>query len=762
MNISFLSKRRRTWDRLLCLSLICGVSAVGRAQPAAETTSDADIDTRFGHSSHGSEFDTGPRQKPWIMDGIARAPFPVSSSPPEVQQWFDQGNALMHSFWYYEAERAFRWCLKLDPDNAMAYWGMARAVSHGGGRKSDRAMTFLKEAIRRKDSVTERERLFIEALEFKWIDDPLYPVADTPEAQKAAREVRDDKRRKTLESLCLKYPEDTEARALLLLGMMGENRYGAELLVKEILSLDPLHPGAHHYRVHNWDYHEPEQALDSCVLYGRLAPYVGHALHMPGHVYASLGMWHEAAIAMDAATRVEKQYMQDSLTFPFDNWNYAHNKNFLCHLQEQLGLPSLSIAGARQLLDAPLDPEFNDDNFRATFSQGIRAIARAYVRYERWEEILQPETIPWRDTAHDQLFKTHAEALAHLALGHDEKIGDALEAHRKLEEKRKELGGFTRFFEVQKIELLALFSLHEGETLHGLTLLTEAAEKQYQLQADFADPPYYPTVIYNKLGEVYLELKSPLLAIEAFHKSLEVSPKDIFAMAGLVQAHALLDETEAARQRMGELLFVSQDAEADLPFLARAHATGITAEPQDDSPRQQRAFTSVVNDEYGPSEWQPFPAPDFTFRDALGETVTLQDYAGKNIMLVFYLGEECAHCVEQLIAISEKHRDWEKLDTVVLAASSSELFPNDLGIENAQEKLTVRFLQDDQFINARRFRSYDDFEAMELHSTTLIDKQGRVYWARFGGDPFMDLDFLQQQLERMNARVERAADLANQ
>jgi tetratricopeptide (TPR) repeat protein len=504
----------------LSLFLALGFASFGHAQQRATTDKTAStetataesseaLDSRFGHSSHGTEYDTGPRQKPWIMDGIASAPFPITTNHSEVQQWFDQANALMHSFWYYEAERSFRWCLKLDPENAMAYWGVARAVSRGGDIKTDRAVTFLKEAIKRKHQLPERERLYIEALEYKWFDDPLYPIADSPEAKESAKNDRDAKRAKTLETLCIKYPQEIEARALLLRDMMMDNRYGAELLVREILSMAPNHPGAHHYRVHNWDYHEPEQALDSCELYGRLAPYVGHALHMPGHVYASLGMWHEAAIAMDAATRVEKQYMRDSLTFPFDNWNYAHNKNFLCHLQEQLGMVTLSIAGVRQLLDAPLDPDFNNKSYRSTFSQGIRSLARAYVRYERWDEILEEGNIPWREIPHDQLFKTHAEALAHIAKGNTEKIEAALEAHRKAGDNLEGIQNFKTVLQAQEVELLALYALHKGETLHGLNLLTDAAEKQYKIQEGFADPPYYPTVIYNKLGAVYLELKSP-------------------------------------------------------------------------------------------------------------------------------------------------------------------------------------------------------------------------------------------------------------
>jgi len=111
-----------------------------------------------GHSFHGESFDSGPRQKPWEIAGIGDAHFAITTKNPEVQKWFDQGNALLHSFWFYEAERAFRWCLKLEPDNAMAYWGLARAAEG-----NDRSADFIREAARRKDRVSERERLYINA-----------------------------------------------------------------------------------------------------------------------------------------------------------------------------------------------------------------------------------------------------------------------------------------------------------------------------------------------------------------------------------------------------------------------------------------------------------------------------------------------------------------------------------------------------------------------------------------------------------------------
>src|SRR5262245_66402074 len=94
-----------------------------------------------GHSRHGGAFDSGPREKPWKIEGIGRTHFPITTSKPEVQEWFDQGHTLLHSFWYYEAERAFRWSLKLDPECAMCYWGLARAGDDG-----KRAAEFMREA----------------------------------------------------------------------------------------------------------------------------------------------------------------------------------------------------------------------------------------------------------------------------------------------------------------------------------------------------------------------------------------------------------------------------------------------------------------------------------------------------------------------------------------------------------------------------------------------------------------------------------------
>jgi hypothetical protein len=260
-----------------CRSFIFGAVGVALAASAAlgqessPTTGNPLEAYKQGHSAHGESFDSGPRQKPWPLAGIGQAHFPITTKNPEVQRWFDQGNALLHSFWFYEAERAFRWCAKLEPDNPMPYWGMARSAD------STRAQDFIRQAQKLREPASERERLYIDALAAQLLPDPLREKDSTPDGQQRNRQAK-----KVLETLCIKYPDDMEARALLALDTMGDSRYGAELMIREILARQPDHPGAHHYRIHNWDYHEPEQALDSSRRYGELVPGIGHALGMPG------------------------------------------------------------------------------------------------------------------------------------------------------------------------------------------------------------------------------------------------------------------------------------------------------------------------------------------------------------------------------------------------------------------------------------------------------------------------------------------------
>ena len=88
--------------------------------PAQESV----LQERPGHSVHGQSFDEGPRRFAKLMGGTGEVHFPVTTTSPEAQKFFDQGVGQLHGFWYYEAERSFRQALHLDANCVMAYWGI--------------------------------------------------------------------------------------------------------------------------------------------------------------------------------------------------------------------------------------------------------------------------------------------------------------------------------------------------------------------------------------------------------------------------------------------------------------------------------------------------------------------------------------------------------------------------------------------------------------------------------------------------------------
>ncbi len=729
------------------ISLPCLLAQSGPTEKSIKNFS------KLGHSMHGDAFDEGPRQKPWIMEGIGKTHFPITTANPEVQMWFDQGNTLLHNFTYYEAERAFRWCLKLDPECAMAYWGLARTTTFGKpseAASNERSAAFIKEAIKRKERVTERERLYIEAWAELWKNEPR--TEGTPEEILTKKQ---ENFRAKLEKICLKYPDDIEAKSFLAVESLWQSsHYGNELILQQVLARSPDHPGAHHYRIHNWDDSEASQALDSSAKYGRVAPLVGHAQHMPGHIYSQVGMWHEAAISMDSALRVEASYMQQRMVFPFNEWNYAHNRNYLSYIQEQLGMPDQALAGARILIAAPLDPKYDDPAKYGTYWQGIVALMRGLIRFERWQEILDPKTFTWRDVVRDKMYKSYCETIAHIGLGNLEKAATGLAAHEELKKEieKPDNQWLEKTYAIQSLEMQSLLALAKGETLMGLGILANAARREFEQREKSDDPPSYPNVLYNTLGRAYLAQKSASLAVAAFEKTLTLVRNDGFALSGLAEAYALQEEKEKARDAISRLLYVWSDAEPGLKWLERARLLVADAKPRDSSPAPQRNYKQITLDQFGPNVWQPYDAPRLEALDAKGNKITLEEYRGENVLLIFYLGEECPHCLEQLIEVGKRRGDLLRLDTEVLAISSDTPEQNAASLKIRE--LPFRLLSDRKFENARKFMSYDDFEEMELHSTILIDKRGKVHWARNGGDPFTDFDFLLKEIRRLNEASE--------
>ena len=171
-------------------------------------------------------------------------------------------------------------------------------------------------------------------------------------------------------------------------------------------------------------------------------------------------------------------------------------------------------------------------------------------------------------------------------------------------------------------------------------LLTEAAPKELALRAEYDDPPFFPTLMYSKLGYAYLVAEQP----EAGRRRVRTGARD--GAERSVRARRPGTRTAGARRhegrdrrRSGGALHVWSDAEPGLRWLDEARATGIRATAVDVSPGPQRNYRDMGLDKFGPAIWQPFAAPALDARTSTGARVTLDQFKGRNVILVFYLGD---------------------------------------------------------------------------------------------------------------------------
>jgi tetratricopeptide (TPR) repeat protein len=245
-----------------------------------------------------------------------------------------------------------------------------------------------------------------------------------------------------MDALARDFPNDVEARALAAWAAWQQRKEGApaiEQRLRDVLRSRPDHPAAHHFRIHLWDENRNgERALDSCRAYPNAAPAIGHAQHMPGHVYAQLGRFADAANAMDRATRAERRYFFEQKRLPFHSWNFSHNQEYLVANLGYLGRIREGEALARELLDLPRDPKHNraDDNYGIA-GDGRTSLLRMRVRGERWDEILADHAAgtacptAWPDNTDGRAWNHYALGLAQAGKGNiaeARKHADALAA----------------------------------------------------------------------------------------------------------------------------------------------------------------------------------------------------------------------------------------------------------------------------------------------------------------------------------------------
>ena len=323
-----------------------------------------------------------------LYKGLGAWKHAISTENTDAQKYFDQGLALLFGFNRYEALRSFRKAAELDPAAVMPYWGMAAAqgpyINMDGDASFDLKGACAAVEAGRKATGSERERGYLEAVA-TWC--PEYRPA---EYVRAAR------------TLAEKWPDDLDAQTLYAESLMIPQRWKwysadglpaegmpeAERTLEAVLRRWPEHAGANHYYIHAVESSRtPERAIPSAQRLMGITPWMGHMVHMPGHIWLVLGDYEMAASVNERASAVDREYMSSTkVTIGSYTGYYLHNLNFVVYARWMQGhrAEALKAADAIAAAAGPIArtmPEMADAFLAQTVFARVRTLA--------WDEVLK-------------------------------------------------------------------------------------------------------------------------------------------------------------------------------------------------------------------------------------------------------------------------------------------------------------------------------------------------------------------------------------
>jgi tetratricopeptide (TPR) repeat protein len=502
---------------------------------------------------------------------LGQVNFPISCSPA-TQTQFNRAVALLHSFFFPETTKAFTAIAEQDPSCAIAYWGIAisqRPNPLVGPFPGD-ALKAGWEAIekaRMASQKTERESAWIEALATFFQD-----------YGKVPQQVRTAKYEAAMARLSARYPDDAEAAIFHALALNeaadpADRSYAKQLKAASILeTLEPKypnHPGIPHYIIHSYDY--PELAMRGVIAATRcsqLAPSAPHALHMPSHIFSTLGMWSEAIssdrAADDTAIEYTARVSPQAGTDPAKNPARYHSLDFLTNAYLQLGQDEQ----AKRIVDERNRVAGLPANFRYSGHTAFAAIPVRYT-FERaaWAEaatlpipktpFAQAEAITWFGravgAARSGDLKTASEAVDQLRALKDEllKANDAY---------------WTGQVTVQEESAGAWVAFAEGRKEDAVAAMRQAADLEDNSGKHVAMENRL-SPIREMLGELLLEAHEPAQALKEFAASLRDNPNRYRSFAGAAKAAEQAGDRTQARNYYEKLVSLAGGSESARPEL---------------------------------------------------------------------------------------------------------------------------------------------------------------------------------------------------
>jgi len=492
-----------------------------------------------------------------LLDGMGNVHLPITTTSAEAQQFFDQGVAQMHSFWAREAERSFLQAAELDPQAPMPWWGVAM-VAAGDWRPRFQLdlLTEVQGKTAPAPSMTRARQAAQKALELSQTPGKATDLEKMYVAAVAARRdpnVKDPEEGlvKGLRALLSRYPDEVEAQLDLALMIMrgfssldkkplAPGSMEAVDILRGLAAKAPDHPGVHHYIIHGWEGSSfAKEAWPSCERYAQLVPNIPHAQHMPGHIYSQTGRWDDAAKSFASAAVKERYWMkQDKL---YGDGHHGHNVHYLATAYSFEGRYDDAVEAAKELLTYPENPRVasSADYFFGAYAQGFIAMLRTQVQFEKWEVILDGQTLPVFPRPRQEAWRHWARALA---LANTGKVSAADEEARLFEQSLTEFRNKTHLpdpaeLQVARKEMAGQLEVARGHVGRGLKLLETASKAERRLT--YTEPPYYPRPVAEALGNLAAKNNKNNLAEKAFRIALAQYPADTHAETAL---KALLEQ----------------------------------------------------------------------------------------------------------------------------------------------------------------------------------------------------------------------------
>jgi len=541
-----------------------------------------------GHDM-GTENQTPPADLPvpQRMTGIGNSHMQITAKP-EAQIWFDQGLNLIHDYWDYESARAFEQSIRVDPQCAICYWGLAQAEAFYHGLAQGYAAPALASAVKLKSHASKRERLFIEA------------TAATEEARESDNPGRALAAATQLwRKLAKEYPTDIQARLFLAQHVGSKEKIA---ILEGILKEDPNNSAANHYYIHALEGGpHPEQALHSAQILATLAPASGHMVHMPGHIFSRLGDYAAAEKAFAASMLVDEHYTEAQHVQTDNDWNYVHNLMYaIANLMEEGKLSQATAISAKlTVARGELESTLYTYSARDSISRVDPRLPVA-LRTANWPQVIErlkaspvSPKLPNLEFLSRQLtaFATGMQAVGVHDLTLAERSSAQLDAGlwRMSPQSRTmpampaaapagppklevmpdaDLQPLLGTLSIMSLELRASLLSAQGQKADAHSLFAKAAQAEKAL--GYREPPGYIRPVGETEAAAMMDADDWTDARAAYEQALLERPRSGFALYGIALSSEKAGNREAAAKEYAAFLAAWKDADPALPQIAHA------------------------------------------------------------------------------------------------------------------------------------------------------------------------------------------------